>query len=304
VANCPSCAVVFCSRLRPAPAKFKLSHVAALFIGFVAAVGAQGQLEFRKLDEAILQARLETFSRKNDEREAMLKKLFLESGCDPKQMSEQLVKKKIVPNLICVLPGESDDIILVGAHFDKVNAGDGVVDNWSGASLLPSLLYSLNDKPRHHTFVFVGFTGEELGLVGSEFYARKLSTEQRSKVKGMVNLDTLGLGPTKIWATHADPPMLLAIGSIAQAMKLPIGVVNVDQVGLSDSESFVKYKIPRITIHSVTQETWPLLHTDKDKLAAIKMDDYYATYRLLAGYLAYLDTYLGKPPAAPALATH
>ena len=96
--------------------------------------------------------------------------------------------------------------------------------------------------------------------------------------------------------------MLFAIAAIAQAMKLPIGVVNVDQVGSTDSEPFAKYKIPRITIHSVTQETWPILHSDKDKLSAIKMDDYYATYRLLAGYLAYLDTYLGSKAAQPAAA--
>ena len=273
-----------------------------VFVLFFLSCAASAQLEFRKLDEPIIQARLESFSRKNDEREATLKKFFLESGCDSSHLSEQVVKKKIAPNLICVLPGESDETILVGAHFDKVSLGDGVVDNWSGASLLPSLLYSLNDKPRHHTFIFVNFTSEELGLLGSDFYTEQMSPEQRGKMTGMVNLDTLGLGPTKIWATHADPPMLFAIAAIAQAMKLPIGVVNVDQVGSTDSEPFAKYKIPRITIHSVTQETWPILHSDKDKLSAIKMDDYYATYRLLAGYLAYLDTYLGSKAAQPAAA--
>lgn len=249
------------------------------------------------MDEPVIQARLESFAKKNDEREATLKKFFLDSACDPSHLSEQLVKKKMAPNLICVLPGQTDDVILVGAHFDKVSVGEGVVDNWSGASLLPSLLYSLNDKPRHHTFIFVNFTSEELGMVGSTFYAKELAPEQRGKIVGMVNLDTLGLGPTKIWATHADPPMLFAIAAIAQAMKLPIGVVNVDQVGSTDSEAFAAYKIPRITIQSITQETWPILHSDKDKLSAIKMDDYYTTYRLLAGYLAYLDTYLGSKAA-------
>ncbi len=269
-------------------------------------VPAYAQLEFRKLDESAIQARLEAFSKKNDEREAELKKLFLESGCAADHLSEQVVKKKLAPNLICVLPGQTDGIILVGAHFDKANVGEGVADNWSGASLLPSLLYSLNDKPRRHTFVFVGFTGEELGLLGSNFYADKLTPDQRGRIVGMVNVDSVGLGPTKIWATHADAPMLSAITEIARAMKLPIGVVNVDQVGTSDSESFAKYKIPRITLHSVTQETWPILNTSKDKLGVIKVDDYYTTYRLLAGYLAYLDSYLTQPPSSstPAAATH
>ena len=80
--------------------------------------------------------------------------------------------------MICVLPGNTDRIILVGAHTDKVNVGDGVVDNWSGASLLPSLLYSVSGEARQHTFVFVGFTAEETGMLGSAFYAEKLSKEQ------------------------------------------------------------------------------------------------------------------------------
>ncbi|PYX03200.1 MAG: Zn-dependent exopeptidase M28, partial [Acidobacteria bacterium] len=35
-----------------------------------------------------------------------------------------------LPNVICVLPGSSDKVIIVGAHFDRVSEGDGVVDNW------------------------------------------------------------------------------------------------------------------------------------------------------------------------------
>ncbi len=60
--------------------------------------------------------------------------------------------------MICVLPGNSEKVIIVGAHFDHVSDGSGVVDNWSGASLLPSLYQALKDHPRKHTFIFIGFT--------------------------------------------------------------------------------------------------------------------------------------------------
>ncbi|PYX12095.1 MAG: hypothetical protein DMG85_03465, partial [Acidobacteria bacterium] len=68
-------------------------------------------------------------------------------------------------------------------------------------------------------------------------------------------------------------------------------------IGSSDAESFTKRKIPRITIHSLTQETWNarILHTSKDKLSAMRLDDYYQTYRLLAAYVAYLDQVVGIP---------
>ncbi len=135
--------------------------------------------------------------------------------------------------------------------------GDGVVDNWTGASLLPSLLYSLSAQPRRHTFVFVGFSAEEKGLVGSAYYAEHLTPERRVRIEGVVNLDSLGLGPTEVWATHADKTLLDALASVAAASKLPATAMNVDKVGSADSESFAPYHIPRITLHSVTQETWP-----------------------------------------------
>jgi len=72
----------------------------------------------------------------------------------------------------------------------------------------------------------------------------------------------------------------------------------VDNLGTADSESFARYQIPRITLHSVTQQTWSILHSPFDKMAAIKMNDYYDSYKLIAEYLAYLDDTL-KPSPAP-----
>jgi hypothetical protein len=54
---------------------------------------------------------------------------------------------------------------------------------------------------------------------------------------------------------------------------------------------------PRITIHSLTQQTFDAgsIHTAKDKFSAMRLDDYYQTYRLLSAYLAYLDLFLNGP---------
>jgi len=73
---------------------------------------------------------------------------------------------------------------------------------------------------------------------------------------------------------------------------MPISGVDVDRIGSTDSVQFAALNIPSITIHSLTQETWNqrILHTAKDRITAIRMDDYYQTYRLLSGYLAFLDT--------------
>lgn len=245
----------------------------------------------------MIESRLGKYIGDNRQRESNLKQMFAEAGCDGQHVWEQPVKSSKLPNVICVLPGSSDKSIIVGAHFDHASEGDGVVDNWSGASLLPSLYEALKIEPRKHTFIFIGFTDEEVGEVGSHFYARQMSREQVAATDAMVNMDTLGLSPKKVWASHSDKWLMSAAVIVAQQQKMPLAAVNVDQVGTTDSEQFAERKIPRITIHSLAQQTWDanILHTSKDKLSAIHVDDYYETYWLLASYLAFLDQFATGP---------
>ena len=264
-----------------------MKQIAALVL-FIIAIPAWPQVSFVALPRRVVEARLKIAKTKNNERQLELRTLFQDVGCGEK-LSEEQVKGSKLGNLVCVLPGLSDETIIVGAHFDQVDAGKGIVDNWSGASLLPSLYESLKAEPRKHTFVFIGFTDEEKGLVGSRYYAGHLSKEAVSKIEAMVNMDTLGLSATKVWVSHADKNLVTAIAQVARGMSLPIQGVNVEKVGSSDSESFAARKIPSITIHSLTQETFPILHSQKDDFNAIKIDDYYDSYRLIAAYLSYLD---------------
>jgi hypothetical protein len=284
-----------------------LRHLAGVLIaGIACAVGASAQspaqsrarIHFLLQSREVVESRLKSFSTKNSEREVLIRKWFAESGCKGANLSEQAIDRKLPPNVICVLPGETQQVILVGAHTDKVESfGDGVVDNWTGAVLLPALLASLGGQLRHHTLIFVGFSGEEKGLVGSQYFVDHLTNEQRAHIDGMVNFDSLGLGPTEVWASHADKVLLDALASVTTASKLPVTSMNVPEGATADSESFARYQIPRVTLHSVTQKNWPILHSQSDKVAAIKMNDYYDSYKLIAAYLAYLDGAL-KPAGA------
>jgi Iap family predicted aminopeptidase len=120
-----------------------------------------------------------------------------------------------------------------------------------------------------------------------------MTKAQVAATDAMVNMDTLGLAPTEVWASHSDPRLSHAIASLAKSMSLPVTAMNVEQVGSTDSEQFAARKIPSITIHSLTQQTWDahILHTSKDKLSAMNLDSYYETYRLVAAYIAYLDQF-------------
>lgn len=254
---------------------------------------AIAQIRYTPVTLEKIKARLSEAKFYNEARAKKLKSMFAEAACP--QLSDGRVKGHPEPNIICVLPGKSAKTIVVGAHFDHVPVGEGVVDNWSGASLLPTLLESVLPQERTHTIVFVGFSAEENGLVGSRAYVKDLTAEQRANVSAMVNLDTLGLSPTKVWESHANPGLVNAIIHLATAMKLPLTLLDVEKVGSTDSESFRAAKIPSIAIHSLTQETLPILHTHRDTMKAIKLDDYYQTYQLLAAYLMMLDQGLDRP---------
>jgi Iap family predicted aminopeptidase len=108
-------------------------------------------------------------------------------------------------------------------------------------------------------------------------------------VVAMVNMDSLGLAETEVWASRADPKLVSLIIGTAEVLKLPVSGMNVVRVGSTDSESFREKKIPAITIHSLTSATLPILHSAKDRIEAIHKDEYYRTYRLVLGYLAVLD---------------
>ena len=270
------------------------------FIASLAASAQGQQISYHRVEQATVEERLKGSPSDNLGRQKKLRQLFEAAGCKGEALTEVEVEGSTLPNVICKLPGESNSVIVVGAHYDKVTAGNGVVDNWSGAALLASLFESLQAEPRRHVFLFVGFTDEEKGLVGSDQFLKQATAEQRSRIRAMINLDSLGLSPTKVWLSRADKGLAQALNNVAHSMKLPLAGVNVEQVGMADSESFAARRIPSLTIHSVTQETYPVLHSSQDTLAAIRMDDYYATYRLAAAYLSYLDqTLAAGKEAAP-----
>jgi hypothetical protein len=269
--------------------------VATFFIAF-GCIGVTAQsLHFNAASREIIEARLGKYQGDDQQREATLKQLFSEVGCNDQQLSEQSVKGWKIPNVICVLPGSSNRIIVVGAHVDHFPKGDGVADNWTGAALLPSLYEGLKTAPHTHRYIFVGFSNTENGRgeAGSRFYARNMSKEEVSATDGMVNMDTLGLAHPVAWGREGSHSHLVAI-LLALAKQLNVEVTNEYDPGrlIFDSEPFSEERnIPSITVTSATREAIGanIIWTPKDKISAIRFDDYYQTYRLLAAYLVLLD---------------
>jgi hypothetical protein len=75
------------------------------------------------------------------------------------------------------------------------------------------------------------------------------------------------------------------------ALKLPASQIEMEASGSTDSDPFALRQIPQITIHSLTQHG-----VQGDTSSTFKPNNYYDTYRLLCGYLAYLDLTLKPRP--------
>jgi hypothetical protein len=244
--------------------------------------------EIQAVPPETIEQRLRRFSKNNWTRERQLRKIFEEAGCDAGRVSEQTVTAADPPNVACRLAGSRDSTIIVGAHTDATGRGQGVLDDWSGAALLASLFQTLRGSLRQHTFIFVGFTREEHHRKGSRFYVEQLKAEEAGKVRAMVNLDCIGAGSTAVWTQYADPKLLTLFHDVARDGRF--AVRNVDLVGMyDDAAQFRKRKIPTMSIHSVTVDTLHILHSRQDNLSIIDLDQYDASYRLIAAYLARLD---------------
>src|SRR5579864_7059521 len=215
----------------------------------IALTASGATIHYDTLPRAVIERRLSSFRNTSIDRERTLRDLFTEAGCVDARLTEQAVKHSKVPNLICTLEGKLESTIIAGGHFDFVDTGKGVVDNWSGASLLPSLYQSLKSVSRRHRFLFIGFTDEEKGLVGSRYYVGRLTKDDLRHISGMVNLDSLGVGATNMEMDRGDKRLADALASVAASFKLPLSIVDVHRVGSSDSDSFQDKKVPTLLIH-------------------------------------------------------
>ncbi len=89
--------------------------------------------------------------------------------------------------------GRTDRTVVVGAHLDSVPEGPGINDNGSGsgADLEVALqMARLGIRPVNQVRV-IWFSGEEQGLLGSDYYVSQLSKSARSSIAAMLNFDMI-----------------------------------------------------------------------------------------------------------------
>jgi alkaline phosphatase isozyme conversion protein len=186
-------------------------------------------------------------------------------------------------------------LVIVGAHYDCVDAGLGADDNASGTGVLLELAQRMAPFHQDCDLVFVAFGAEEVGLIGGDYYFDSLSAADVKRCRAMINFDSLGVGDflyahagfnEKTWARDR-------ILSISAKYHLPI----IEQPGLnteypkgltpdgfSDYTPFNDAGIPIVAFEATnwsigeydgwiqTAKYGSFWHTPNDKLAIIQAD--------------------------------
>ncbi len=170
-------------------------------------------------------------------------------------------------NVVADLPGrEPDEQILVGAHLDCWDRGQGAGDNGTGTLVMWQAARTLVEqgiRPRR-TIRFVSFMGEELGLLGSNAYAERHRDELAS-VRAMVNLDMEGepLG----FSTMLQPQAAPFLAALAHRLVgFGLGTEVPDRPGLhSDHQAFLLAGVPIVGLRSrLPQAVAAAYHSSED----------------------------------------
>ncbi|MFF1481934.1 M28 family metallopeptidase [Streptomyces sp. NPDC058301] len=97
--------------------------------------------------------------------------------------------------------GDPANVVALGSHLDSVPAGPGINDNGSGSAGLLEVALKLaketkqtkkHPRPTANKVRFAWWSGEELGLLGSEHYVKSLTAEQKQRIKLYLNFDMIG----------------------------------------------------------------------------------------------------------------
>ena len=152
-------------------------------------------------------------------------------------------------NLVADLGGPADaPLLLIGAHYDRVDVGHGATDNASGVSAVLELAQALKARPLANHRVQVAFWDlEEKGLLGARAW---VATAGRERPALYVNFDVFGWGDTLWMMTPQDGTPLVAALHAASRVE-GIGFQPGDRYPPTDHLAFLKAGWPAVSFSLV-----------------------------------------------------
>ena len=182
-------------------------------------------------------------------------------------------------NVVGFIDNKSDITIVIGAHYDHLGLGgdgslhrgdteihNGADDNASGVSVMLNLASKLKGKNVNNNYLFIAFSGEEMGLLGSNYFVKNPTIDTKA-VNYMINMDMVGrLKEDKtiaVYGTGTSPRFSQTLNSLKGDFKL---VERESGVGPSDHTSFYLADMPVLHFFTGQHEDYHRPSDDFDKL--------------------------------------
>lgn len=162
-------------------------------------------------------------------------------------------------NVLGYLDNKAEQTIVIGAHYDHLGYGDhggslyrgeermihnGADDNASGVAMMMNLAAKLKETNKSNNYLFMAFSGEEMGLLGSNYFVKNATLPIES-INYMINLDMVGhLKPDStlaVYGTGTSPIFKQTITVNNKNFKI---VEHESGIGPSDHTSFYLNDIP------------------------------------------------------------
>ena len=181
-------------------------------------------------------------------------------------------------NVIGFIDNGAKNTVVIGAHYDHLGYGgqgslyvgkeihNGADDNASGTALMLDLANQLKFDNFNNNYLFIGFSGEEMGLLGSNYFVKN-PTIDLSSINYMINLDMVGrLKEDKslaIYGVGTSPIFKQTINSNNDSFNI---IENESGVGPSDHTSFYINDIPVLHFFTGQHADYHKPSDDPDKI--------------------------------------
>lgn len=186
-------------------------------------------------------------------------------------------------NVLGYLDNGATNTVIIGAHYDHLGYGgegslyrgddkaihNGADDNSSGVAVMLDLAskiaYDFNNF-KNNNYLFMAFSGEEMGLLGSNYFVKNATVDTKT-VNYMINMDMVGRlkadSTLAIYGTGTSPIFKQVINAHNKGFKI---VENESGVGPSDHTSFYLTDIPVLHFFTGQHEDYHKPSDDFDKL--------------------------------------
>jgi len=193
-------------------------------------------------------------------------------------------EEKTVHNVVAYIPGESDEYVILGAHYDHLGMGGpyslapgvtaihpGADDNASGTAGVIELARWYGKQPKQKRgILFLNFAGEEMGLLGSAWYVAHPELPL-DKAVAMINMDMIGrirAGKVFVGGTATGTGMRALLENVVPKYPLKIDFSEGPESSSSDHTSFIAGQVPSLFFFSGLHSDYHKPSDTADKIDA------------------------------------